>query len=67
MASEQVASFEPQHGILGHGEIVARLRSKDLVISPILSKDQIGAASVSVGAMVGIDFPTSDRREAHSS
>jgi dCTP deaminase len=46
MASEQVASFEPQHGILGHGEIVARLRSKDLVISPILSKDQLGAASV---------------------
>jgi dCTP deaminase len=32
--------------VLGRGEIVARLQSRNLIISPILTTDQIGAASI---------------------
>jgi dCTP deaminase len=32
--------------VLGRSEIIGRLRSGDLILSPILSADQIGAASV---------------------
>jgi dCTP deaminase len=35
-----------ERGVLGRSELVARLQNKTLVISPILSEDQIGAASV---------------------
>ncbi|RTM04136.1 MAG: dCTP deaminase [Bradyrhizobiaceae bacterium] len=32
--------------VLGRGELIARLRDQSLVVSPILSKGQIGAASI---------------------
>jgi dCTP deaminase len=35
-----------KHGVLGRSELIARLQSADLVVSPILSGDQIGAASI---------------------
>jgi dCTP deaminase len=35
-----------QRGVLGRSDLIARLRSKDLIVSPILSGDQIGAASI---------------------
>lgn len=36
----------PESGLLGRGELIRRLRNDDLVITPLLSPKQIGAASV---------------------
>jgi dCTP deaminase len=36
----------PNTGILGRSELISRLASRSLVISPILSEEQLGAASI---------------------
>jgi dCTP deaminase len=40
--------------ILGRGELIRRIRAGDLVVSPILVADQIGAASIDlrIGSVV---------------
>jgi dCTP deaminase len=46
MAPTPTPANASQHGVLGRSELIARLRGRELIVSPILSEDQIGAASI---------------------
>ncbi len=54
MRSAARSSLPPSTGILGRGEIITRLKARSLVVSPILSREQLGAASIDlrVGTVV---------------
>ncbi|SRR6266487_325620 len=46
VSSDRAQANTVRHGVLGRSELIARLQSGELILSPILSADQIGAASI---------------------